>query len=151
MVHLRDYFSPANMVQIQSNKLNDAIRELLCSALKSGGITPDKKTCKKLLREKALSRGITLTPGILLCHTRTDLVSEIQFKAAFCPEDPHFSKDAVELLMVILLPSHASQMYLSLLARMSRFLNTAEFEEARQKKDEDLLISAVASFDEDLI
>ncbi|ERP30939.1 PTS sugar transporter subunit IIA [Chitinivibrio alkaliphilus] len=151
MIQLHTYLSSSNIVEITSPKRSLAIRELLLHALGEEGEIPPKKHIKKLLRERALSHGILLDSSILLCHTRTNLVTNIHMNVGFCPHTAKFSKTPLDLIILILLPESMSHHYLSLMARLSRFLSGEKGQEAVKKQSPKELIAAVKSFDSDLV
>ncbi len=136
MIDLAGYLRPDRMLRIGPADRGALLRRLLAHASPAGPAADPEQFSS-----------VDLGHGFMLCHTRTSAGGDFRVVVGMLEEPFRWGRgEPVHTVFCVLVPIDRSRDYLTLLARLSRFLSDAETEAAFRARDACRVAELAAAF-----
>lgn len=149
VISLLDHLSASTMIPVAQRKREDILRTLLDHSLRDYPLKTRTEVLA-LLSASGSAQEVNLGRGFALSHARLDAVNDIHIAVGLLATPLRvFKGEPVSTVFCIVLPDHKSRIYLSLMARLTRFLSTDEATTAFASADTDTIESAIRRFEDE--
>jgi energy-converting hydrogenase B subunit D len=147
VISLLDHIPTDTMIPIRERKHDAILRMLLDHSLREYSLQTRAEALDKLL-EAGSGQEVNLGRGFALSHTRLDSVRDIHIAIGLLTEPVRaFRGEPVSTVFCIVLPNEKSRTYLSLMARLTRFLGTDAAVSAFSSGDGEVIEAAIRQFE----
>lgn len=130
IVKITDYMSKDLIVLDLKSRTKDAVLEELSVLMSKSPNIQDKNVIKKALVEREELGSTGIGKGIAIPHAKTDTASKLTVAFGISKEKIDFDsldKEGVNIFFVFASPIEDSQIYLKVLARISRLIRNESF------------------------
>ncbi len=147
MISLVETIPADRLIDLDVNDHRQVLETLIAAALPEAS-----DRCRSLALQGILSKNsageIQLGKGFALCHARLDSIRDIELAVGLFGRPTHFLKgDPVHTVFLILIPTNKSRAYMTLMARLSRFLLEPDIEAVFQQGDHARILEELRRFD----
>ena len=130
IVKITDYMSEDLITLDLKSKTKEAVLEELSGLMAKSPNIQDKNVIKKALMEREELGSTGIGKGIAIPHAKTDTASKLTIAFGISKEKIDFDSldnEGVNIFFVFASPMKDSQVYLKVLARISRLIREEEF------------------------
>ncbi|AFG36919.1 PTS sugar transporter subunit IIA [Spirochaeta africana] len=147
MITLSQMIAPHRLLDLETTEHLPALEIMIKSALPRASSSLQFHALEEI-RSHSSSKEINLGKGFALSHARLDAITEIEAVVGlFRQPTGYLEGEPVHSVFCILIPSDQSHTYLSLMARLSRFLLQDGIDDIFLGGDHAAIVTAVQSFE----
>ena len=148
VISLPDFLSTDRFLQTEATRRDELMRVLVehCLADYPQAI---RYKATEAVKRKSDTQQINLGRGFALSHARMDSVRDIHVSVGLLPEAVRYFKgDPARTVFCVVLPDAKSRVYLSFMARLTRFLEQDAAVAAFESRDPQRIAEAIREFEE---
>ncbi|TVR68381.1 MAG: hypothetical protein EA427_10740 [Spirochaetaceae bacterium] len=148
MKSLLEYIPADRIIPVETDRREEILRILIAAALPEEPESFHERIYSDIT---AFSRKkeVNLGNGFFLVHTRTSEIPEICISVGLLSKSVRYRRgETAHTVLCIIVPDSMSRTYLSLMARLSRFLSRPDAEEVFLKRDPQAVRDLISAFEE---